>query len=469
MGSARWRRGALEALGCALLASEAAAAPAPAAAPARDPVAATAEPLSELTSPLPQGPAPSLPSESPAAPGRIEKLGLRQAVDRALERNPTALVAAADIRRAEALVRETRATSLPTLTGNASYTRLDADRMRGEMVVAEADQLSANAVLAVPLAAPQRWMSWLHASDNVDVATANAAEVRRQLALSTARAWLSVVAQRRIVEVSARARNAAQAHADFAQAQLDGGVGTRIDVVRARQEVATSSAQLETGRGALVRVQEALGLLTGSGARADATGDELLPAAPPDEARALDEAASQRTDIAAQRARVVAAEHLVRDGWADYLPTLTGSFELFAQHPASLSKPTTGWQAMLSLSVPFYDGGLRYGLADERDALLSQAEAQLTGLERQAKSEARTALEALRRAEAALGSAREAARLAEEALALATEAYQAGASTNIEVIDAERRARDAQTAAVVAEDSARQAKLDLLVASGRFP
>ena len=38
-----------------------------------------------------------------------------------------------------------------------------------------------------------------------------------------------------------------------------------------------------------------------------------------------------------------------------------------------------------------------------------------------------------------------------------------------EVIDAERQARDAETQAAIAEDTARQARLDLLAASGRFP
>lgn len=36
-------------------------------------------------------------------------------------------------------------------------------------------------------------------------------------------------------------------------------------------------------------------------------------------------------------------------------------------------------------------------------------------------------------------------------------------------LDAERRARDAESAAAVSEDAARQARLDLLLASGRFP
>ena len=61
------------------------------------------------------------------------------------------------------------------------------------------------------------------------------------------------------------------------------------------------------------------------------------------------------------------------------------------------------------------------------------------------------------------------AEFAAQALKFATLAYEAGASTNIEVVDAERRARDADTAVVVAEDAARQARLDLLAATGRFP
>lgn len=56
-----------------------------------------------------------------------------------------------------------------------------------------------------------------------------------------------------------------------------------------------------------------------------------------------------------------------------------------------------------------------------------------------------------------------------ETLQLATKAYRAGATTNLDVIDAERSARDAETSTLLAEDSVRQARLNLLIASGRFP
>ena len=59
--------------------------------------------------------------------------------------------------------------------------------------------------------------------------------------------------------------------------------------------------------------------------------------------------------------------------------------------------------------------------------------------------------------------------MAKDALDLANLAYSAGATTNLEVIDAERAARDADTAAEVAADNARQARLDMLASVGRFP
>ena len=75
----------------------------------------------------------------------------------------------------------------------------------------------------------------------------------------------------------------------------------------------------------------------------------------------------------------------------------------------------------------------------------------------------------MRRADEALASARDAATLARESLELAELAYKTGATSNIEVIDAERRSHDADTAAAVAEDASRQARLDLLASCGRFP
>ena len=121
------------------------------------------------------------------------------------------------------------------------------------------------------------------------------------------------------------------------------------------------------------------------------------------------------------------------------------------------------------MQLPLYDGGLRYGVYDERKALQAEARTKLEGTLRQANSEVRTSFEEMRRADEALDAAREASRLSKEQLDLAQLAYSAGATTSFEVVDAEQRFNDAEVNAAVAEDASRQARLDLLAACGRFP
>jgi outer membrane protein TolC len=411
------------------------------------------------------GSAPGMTQTDPA-PARVS---LTQAVSLAIARNPSIASSLADLQRAEALVREVRASSLPTVTGNGTYTRLDADRVfQGRGVILGRDQLGANVTLNVPLLAPSRWVQWSHAKDNVEVSRMSTSDARRLIAVTSARAYLTVIQQNRLVEVNALALKSAKDHFDYAHTRLSGGVGNRIDDIRAAQVVATTQAQLETTTAGLARAREALGLVIGENKPIDADPDVQLGAVPP-LATALDDARVKRTDINVAQARVRAAEKVRNDNWADYMPLLSGTFQPFYQTPPSLTQPTTGWQAQLILSVPFYDGGMRYGQADERRALEAGARAQLDTALRQASSDVRTWFETMRRADQALVSAQQAAKLAKEALDLANLAYRAGATTNIEVLDAERRSLDAETAAVMAEDAARQARLELLAASGRFP
>jgi outer membrane protein TolC len=360
-----------------------------------------------------------------------------------------------------------RSAWLPTLALNASYTRLDHDRTIGTTIISPADQFNANLFLNVPLVAPQRWVQWSHAKDNVEVARLNAADVQRQLALSTARTYLGVMVQHRVVEVSQRARDVARAHYQFAHQRFAGGWGTRVDEVRAAQEVAADESQLQSSVTQLARLRESLGVLAGADHAIDAM-DVQLPV-PPSADESLHDALALRSDVRLLHERLRAARHQEKDNWADYTPALLGTLSPFAQWPATTSLPNFGFQAQLLLSWTIYDGGLRYGLGKERTTVRREAEANVQGVERQALSDVRTADEEVRRSNAALVAARDAARLAGEGMALVNLAYRAGASTNIEVIDAERVARDADTAVAVAEDAWRQATLDLLIASGRFP
>ena len=105
----------------------------------------------------------------------------------------------------------------------------------------------------------------------------------------------------------------------------------------------------------------------------------------------------------------------------------------------------------------------------QREVAVETARIQLTDVELRARAELRAAQAAIDSTDRGLAQARLAAQHAEEVLRITDVAFRDGATTNIELIDAQRRARDADTAAAQAEDRVRQARLDLLVALGRFP
>lgn len=400
-----------------------------------------------------------------------QKVAFEAAVQRALAANPAMAVAAADAARAEALVEQARAPSLPSLLLNATYTRLEGDRVLASTgaVVGAANQLSANAQLQVPLIAPNRWANWRRQSAASAAVKAGTFDVRRLVALLAARSWLSVLAQQRVVQAQQHGVDAATAHLQYAKDRRLGGLGSKLDELRASQELQVAKSQLSSAWAQLERLQEQLGVAVASDVPLDALDQEPTLRASVDEAKALEAAKEQRDDVKAAAERVNAAKTATSWGFADYTPIVTAVVQPGYQNPPTISTPLFNFQAQILFTLPLYDGGLRYGQERERRAALKVAEAQLEAAARQASADVRAALKQMVRADEALVAARGAAQDAEAAQQLAVEAFRAGGSTNIEVIDAERRARDAATAQALAEDTARQARLEVLGASGTFP
>lgn len=405
------------------------------------------------------------------------KVTFPQAVEQALARNPSALVATNDIARVRGLMEEIRAASLPVIGVTGNYTRLDKDRTfvsglsdggTADVVVASRDSIYVSGIIAIPIIAPQAWANWARAGDQVDVSRANARDVQRTVAINAARAYLTIFAQKRQVDVFRQARDNSLEHFRYADARLKGGVGNRIDWARAGEELEGNEANLQTSYANLYRSQEALGILLGESEPVDVEEIPEIPSAPTLE-QALNEAPTMRADVLLYRQEQNAADRSLNLSWTEYLPTITITGSPFYQNPSSLTTPETGWQAQALFTWYLYDGGARYGRTHQREAQLAQSRIQYEASLRQASSEVRAALDTMERARAAVQRSRNGAQLANDAMRLAEVAYRAGASTNLELIDAQRRARDAETQANLAENNERQATLDYLAAAGRFP
>jgi multidrug efflux system outer membrane protein len=179
--------------------------------------------------------------------------------------------------------------------------------------------------------------------------------------------------------------------------------------------------------------------------------------------------ATTRPDLITLTASERAADRIVRDTWLEWLPFPTLSLDPSLVTPSGLFQPSRTWRFSISMTQPIFDGGERRAVRRVRQSALESTRLAFTETAIRARSEVRIARDALQSLERALATARTGVEQAAEVLRITTAAFEVGATTNIEVIDAQRLTRDAETAAVVAEDAVRRGRLDLLVALGRFP
>jgi outer membrane protein TolC len=397
----------------------------------------------------------------------LERVTFEDAVRRAVANHPTVRQAAAGVLRAQAVLQQVRSRSRPSVDASFSTNVIaPVTSFDGQGIVPRTQTLS-TAALTVPVFTPVSWAERNQAADQVIVSERTQADARRAIATATAESYLAVITARRIVELNERARDTARAHFEYANQRLQGGIGSRLNALRAQEELSGSEARVEEARLALTRAQEALGVLMATDRPVDASAEPVFEL--PLEATADAALIRSRQDVQVIAAREAAAVRVASDSWKDRLPAITTVVTPQMLAPAGLFADAQSWRASVLFSVPLFDSGQRQGLARERQALVNVVRADRDNVERQAASELRAAREAIRSTERARDFARQAAAQANEVQQITDVAFREGATTNIEVIDAQRRARDAETSATIADDAVRRARLEVLLASGRFP
>jgi outer membrane protein TolC len=410
-------------------------------------------------------------------PEPSERVTFQQAIDRAVVNNPSAAIAAAGILRAQGLLAEARSGSRLQVNGSVVTTTLNRGVEFEDQTVTPQNQLTATLDVRMPLYAPAQWARVAQAGDNQQVARLSADEVRRQTALATADAYLTVIVRRRAVDANIVARDTARAHYDLAHQLQESGAGSLLNELRAQQELTLDETLVESARMALYRAQEALGVLIVADGPVDAADEPQFatPALPDAGARAPGAAGSTiepllgRTDLRLFASEQQAAERVLRDSSKDWFPSLDAVFQPSSTYPGQFFVPQNSWRLMMQLSVPIFDSGQRRGAKLERQAALNESRATYARALTTARSEVRTAREAVASAQRGLTTARAGADQARQVVNIVNISFRAGAATNIEVIDAERRARDADLAVATAEDTLRRARLELLTAAGQFP
>jgi outer membrane protein TolC len=392
-----------------------------------------------------------------------------EAVQLAQDRNPTVAAAAAGILRAEGLVRQARAATLLQVNGSVFTTTLNSSVEFQGSVVTPQNQISAAVTADQPIVAAAAWARRAQAADAKTVAELSVVNTKRQVALAAADAFLTIIGARRVVEGNVSARDVAKAHFDLATELERAGRGSRLNALRAQQQYSIDEGLVETSLLAVYRAQEALGVLLAEGGPVDAADVPTLELPVGADAAATPGVLMLRSDLKLFAAREQLAARIVRDSSKDWWPSLDAIFQPTTLYPSQFFLPQNSWRLLLQANVPIFDSGQRDATKTLREADLAETKATFTGARTQASAEVRTAREAVASSERSLASARAAASQAHQVVDITSISFRAGASTNIEVIDAERTARDNDLAVAIAEDRLLRARLDLLNALGRFP
>ncbi|MEO5762313.1 MAG: efflux RND transporter permease subunit, partial [Vicinamibacteria bacterium] len=395
----------------------------------------------------------------------MESVTFEQAIARAIEKNPTVGIAAANVLRSQGLLAQTRSDSRPRLVGNINNSTLNKAIAFDTGVVQPRNQSTFSFTLSAPILAASQWAATSQARDRVELTRLSGVNERKQVAVSAADAYLAVISHKRLVEISQRSLETGRSQFDYNRKRREGGLGSRLNELRSGQLVATDETMIETFKLGLRRAQEALGVVLGENGPIDTNGEPTFEVTAGLEADWM----AERTDLRLRTAEQDAAKRILHGSNKDWWPTLTASFDPQYVTPNGLFQQSKSWRLSFQLSQTIYNGGLRDGVNVERKANLQVADLALTQAQLQARSEVRNARTAVEAYERVLASARQAAEQSSEVLKITITAFDAGASTNIEVIEAQKTTRDVETALAQAEDSLRQARFELLVALGRFP
>jgi outer membrane protein TolC len=419
------------------------------------------------------------PMLAPVAPAAHVVASFEQALAALRARSTDLRIALADIERSEGQWRMTLANSLPQLSGNGNVTR---NLLRGdqtlcdpltractESTLPDAFNYSASLNLSQPILAPRAWHALGTADVSRRVARLSLEEQKRLLTIALANSVVSVVTAERLSEVNRVGLRAALDRATLARRRQALGAGNALDTVRADQDVAVARTTLVSGDESLRQARETLGLALGS--------TEAFGVAPTIDLNGLEASArascsssadlGERADIAAAQANTELTKRNVTDVWLQFSPTVSLASTLTAGSSRFANGQHEAWTISGLLSVPFYDGGARYGALRDTRAQVEQSEQRLEAARRNATVEINQARRNVQVADESRTVAEQSRNLAREVERLSRLSFQMGTGTSLDLIESGRRLREAEIQLALREFGLVQARIGALLALSR--
>lgn len=421
--------------------------------PAPEKPAQTAQPT------MPTAPTIDDPMLAPPPRAKTEIGNWEEALKHVRARSTDLRIALQEIQRAEGQARIALAGVLPTINGTAAYTHNiitnetvqfarapDGSFTTRPVSTPFPNFVTASAQIIQPVIAPRAWYAIGTADRAIDVSKLTVDEAKRTIALAVANAMVGVVTNERIAELNRLGLKNALTRLELTTRRAALGGGTGLDVVRARQDVEAARALLVAGDETLRQARESLGLALGlpeqvgvpptvdlNGLEADAR-KSCAPAPNVDE----------RPDVAALRGRAELAHRAHNDVKYQFSPTVDIRSGVNTTTIDTGAAPNTTWNVQAVLTVPLWDGGIRYGNLRITTAEEVQAQERHEAARRQATIQVVQAQRGVTVADERRRVAASARDLAAENDRLTRAAYVEGRGTSLELVAAAQTLRESE-------------------------
>lgn len=295
-------------------------------------------------------------------------------IGEALANNMDVRQALARLDQAQALARQSRAAMLPALDADIRSSKdwEDGDPQEGASAAGASLSWEVDAFGRLRAAEAARRLETEAAAEDVEA-------VRLGLSAEVAEAWFSAVAQHLQLQLLREQAATDEKFLDLVSQRLEAGVGTNVEVLQQRSQLAESESLIPVTQAALRVFENRLDVLTGAAPDAqDRTTAQQnfarLAALPP--VGVPSDLLLNRPDLRALKARLVAADASIGAAIADRLPrvTLDGSY-LFADGPGAAGPAAS---LLAGLVAPLLDWGSRQAEVERNRALYEERLAAFT-------------------------------------------------------------------------------------------
>ena len=394
---------------------------------------------------------------------------LEQAILTALQQNPSILIARQEIERTKGLFIEMRAAALPQVNATAQFQDLDPhlshvntgnqNNISGEVfssVGAERTyslEIGVNQVIfsggrvpgQISSASFQRDSSYYSFRNAIDLIVAT---VRQQFYL--------VLLDRALIGVQEESVRLLQSQLQDQQNRFEAGTVPRFNVLQAQVALSNQIPQLITAQNnyriSQLQLAKTLGLdfnpNRGDQAPLEAVGELLYVPREMPVARAIALAKENRPFIKQQKAVVLSNNSQVGVARSGYFPQINASAgEEFRSSPLTdnIRAARSGYIFGATGTWAIWDWGATYGRVKQARAILEESKATLDDDVRQVELEVQQAYSNLIQGRELIQSQEKNVEQATEALRLATARLDAGAGTQLEVLDARVQLTTAQS------------------------